>query len=196
VTGAAPGGPAWAGIVLGLLARRLAGESDARVLNVGCAEPELLAGLERFGEAWGVDPRAEVIARARARGLRRVRVARPERLPVEAGTVDLLVMVGVLEAADDDRAVLQESRRALAPAGLLVLGVPARWPGVAGGNRARPRRYAPLELRLALLDAGLRAQRLTRCLAFRRTASLEAQLLERWDLPVGRSLLAIARRRR
>jgi ubiquinone/menaquinone biosynthesis C-methylase UbiE len=101
-----------------------------RVLEVGAGTGTLLlAALERW-------PRAEFVATEPARGMlelarRRIRAARPdesrvafvpghaEALPVEAGSVDLVISSFVLQLVPDRLAALREAARVLKPGAMV-----------------------------------------------------------------------------
>jgi SAM-dependent methyltransferase len=150
-------------IFMHMLEEALGTRRDLRVLDVGCGAGGMLGPLERFGEVWGVDPSPELLEVCRQRGFWRVRRAAVERLPVESGTVDLLTLFDTIEHVDDDVGALRECRRALAPGGLLFLSTPAYQFLYANNDRVahHRRRYRALELRVKLLDAGLRPVRIT-----------------------------------
>jgi SAM-dependent methyltransferase len=208
--------------LLRLLERELPVSAELRVLAVGGADPGLIEGLQRYGEVWCVDPSPERVARCRELGITRVRRSPLEQLPVETGTVELMIVLDTLEESPDDEAALRECRRALDAGGLLLLSVPASPLGRRPSARARC--YSATELRLRLVEADLRPWRLThfgwllgmgagldrlRRLAGEPSptprwleglaglvASSEARLLERWDLLAGPLLLALVRPRR
>jgi len=86
---------------------------------------EVGVGTARFagplGVAVGVDPASDMCRRARECGVAAVRAV-GERLPFDDGVFDSALMVNVLFLLDDRRAVLEELRRVLRPAAILVIG--------------------------------------------------------------------------
>jgi ubiquinone/menaquinone biosynthesis C-methylase UbiE len=89
-----------------------------RVLDVGCGYGLQLAELaDRGCRAFGVDVRANVVAKCSARGLR-VAVAAAEALPFRHHTMDGVVCKVVLPYTDEARA-LTEIARVLASGGTL-----------------------------------------------------------------------------
>ena len=103
-----------------LLARRLDdawGEAaDCDVLGLGYATPWLDAfvGARRVVAAM---PGGQGVEHWPTVGRNRTLLADERRLPFQAGTFDRILLVHVLEEADDPGAVLAEAVRALAPAG-------------------------------------------------------------------------------
>ena len=101
-----------------------AGEGGA-VLEVGCGTGHWLAMLARAGErvVAGVEPSAEMIARARgAAGARLVR-ARAEALPWRDATFDRVFCINALHHFSDRARFFGEARRILRPGGgLLTIG--------------------------------------------------------------------------
>ncbi len=97
-----------------------------RLIDVGCGTGRFaVLAAERLGaRVWGVDPSAEMLARARRRtGGRRVgwKNARAERLPFRDGWFDAAHLHLVLHALDDRGAAVTELGRVLAPGGRLVI---------------------------------------------------------------------------
>lgn len=109
------------------------------VLDLGCGDgyatariADLVAG-EAGGDGHrviGVDWSETALTRARARGLRTVRVALGgEPLPFPDGAVDVVVMSEIVEHLVDPDAVVAEAYRVLRPGGHLFLSTPnlAAW---------------------------------------------------------------------
>jgi SAM-dependent methyltransferase len=94
-----------------------------RVLDVGCGTGRLAVALaERGAKVWGVDPSAEMLARARAVagstvGLKR---GRAEALPFKDGWFERAVLRLVVHLVERPRA-LPELARVLAPGGRAVI---------------------------------------------------------------------------
>jgi len=98
-----------------------------RILDVGCDDANFLARSPAALRV-GVD----LLPRARpADGVEIVR-ADARRLPVLDGQFDCILAFDVLEHIEDDRAVMRELARVLAPGGSIWLSTPARdtrfWP--------------------------------------------------------------------
>ncbi len=146
-----------------LLGLELAGRSDLRVLDVGCGAGGMLEPLARFGEVWGVDTSAELVEFCHNRGFANVRLGSVYKLPVEAGTVDLLTLFDTIEHVADDVRALRECRRALHPDGRLFISTPAYQFLYANNDRVahHERRYTVPELRRKLVAAGLEPVKLT-----------------------------------
>lgn len=113
-----------------------------RLLDLGCNVGYLVhAASERGYHARGVDGSAAAVASGRRKLGVDLECARLENAPVVAGGADIVVVNHVLEHVADPAAVLATARKALGPAGLLLVGVPnfgspiarlaaARWAGL------------------------------------------------------------------
>jgi SAM-dependent methyltransferase len=126
-----------------------------RVLDLGCGDGDVLAGLVRWGahptRLIGVDVRADAVARARDRWPElRFEVADATVLPHRDASFDLVVCFTLFTSILDDRVARQaasEVRRVLRPGGGLVwydfrVGNP--WnPHVRGISRRRLRELFP-----------------------------------------------------
>jgi len=138
------------------LLKRSVGKERPRVLDAGCGTGGLLAALNGWSEAVGVDPAAEAVRFCRQRGLLRVARARVERMPFASGIFDGVVASDVIEHLEDDRAAVCELHRVLAVGGVLLVTVPGiswLWSphDVALGHE---RRYARGRLKKLLVSAG------------------------------------------
>jgi arsenite methyltransferase len=107
-------------------------EPGETVLDIGCgAGTDLLIAARRIGpkgKAIGIDAtsgmreRAEEFAReAGLSEIVEVRAGRAERLPVDDGTVDVVISNGVINLTPDKEAALREIARVLRPGGRLQL---------------------------------------------------------------------------
>jgi glycosyltransferase involved in cell wall biosynthesis/phospholipid N-methyltransferase len=87
-------------------------------------------------------------------------VTRPESFPAVAAGFDTVVCLNVIEHVQDDRAALENVRRALAPGGKAIVLVP-RGPELLGTLDevlGHVRRYTEASLRRVALDAGFEVQ--------------------------------------
>ena len=94
------------------------------VLDPGCGTGWQAAGLARAlpgARVIGVDLSAGMLAKARAAGAGPLAQADAARLPLAAGSVDLVVTRGVLHHLPDVVAALAEWRRVLRPGGAVVI---------------------------------------------------------------------------
>ena len=143
--------------------RRLLPRRPLRLLDIGCGTGQVLAALEEFGEAVGMDTNDALLAVARAAGLDARKGSLPDDLVVDPGWADVVLLLDVIEHLDDDLAGLRAARRVLRDDGHLVVTVPAYpslWSGhdVALGHR---RRYTRAGLRQVVEAAGYRVQYLS-----------------------------------
>lgn len=150
-------------IFVHLLDRELAGRGALRVLDVGCGAGGMLEPLARYGEVTGVDTSEELVAFCHERGFERVSLGSAYELPAADGSVDLLTLFDTIEHIPDDDRVLRESRRALAPGGLLFISTPAYQFLYANNDRVahHERRYTARALRRKLIAAGLEPVQVT-----------------------------------
>jgi SAM-dependent methyltransferase len=135
-----------------------------RVLDVGCGTGQVAGALTGLGaRVWGIDPSAEMLARARLTAPRAAfKEGRAEALPFKDSWFERAVFRLVLHLVDRPRA-LSEARRALVPRGRVVAATFApehfEWywlnklfPAVLAIDR---RRFpAPADLTRELEDAG------------------------------------------
>jgi SAM-dependent methyltransferase len=150
-------------IFFDLLDHELGNRRDLRVLDVGCGAGGMLAPLSRYGEVTGIDASEELIEFCRRRGFERVQVGSAYELPVASDAVDLLTLFDIIEHVPDDRRVLRECHRALAPGGLLFVSVPAYQFLYANNDRVahHERRYTAGRLRRTLMAAGFSRPRVS-----------------------------------
>ncbi len=92
--------------------------AGGRGLEVGVGSGRFAAPL---GIAIGVEPSAQMAARARSRGIQVVRGV-AEDLPVADGSFDFVVLVTTICFVDDVDASLREALRVLKPGGSIVIG--------------------------------------------------------------------------
>ena len=152
-------------VYLGLLEEHYAGGArPRRALDLGSGFGGFLRGLTALADrvvAADLDRGALSVSGARTGAA--TLVAGAERLPFRDGSFDLLCLFDVLEHTADDRAVLRECRRVLAPGGTIFVSVPA-YPALFSNNDRvahHRRRYTRRSLRSAFEDAGLTLERNT-----------------------------------
>lgn len=167
-------------LVLGLLERGFA--SGCRLVEGGIGSArDLLEFQSRGYRATGYDTMEGSVEHARARGLDVARHDLERPWPVEAGSVDVAVLLDVLEHTADPVAVLRHVHDTLRPGGGVVLTVPAypflngEWDRALGHHRRYTRRM--------LVDqadqAGLVIERATHWNAFSLPAALVVRGLQR-----------------
>lgn len=108
----------------------LAPAPGERIADIGCGTGilthELALAVGPAGRVIGIDPSAEMLARASARlaGMENVETVEggAEALPVADGALDAALSLQVFEYLPDPGAALSEVRRALRSGGRLVLG--------------------------------------------------------------------------
>jgi glycosyltransferase involved in cell wall biosynthesis/SAM-dependent methyltransferase len=108
-----------AGWLLARLPPAMLGADRLNVLDVGCWDGGLLAGLPNRWHRRGLEPNPPAAARAREAGLD-VATSSFEDWPVEAGGYDLVVMLDVLEHIDDPRTTVQKVYELLRPGGVFA----------------------------------------------------------------------------
>ena len=100
-------------------------EGRPRILDVGCGEGEFLAEMQSLGwSAEGLDPSADAVAAAQARGVP-ARKATLAEARLEPGSFDAITFRLVLEHLRDPVTALTECRRALKPLGVLWIATPS-----------------------------------------------------------------------
>lgn len=107
-----------------LLAWAAGAPKDAVVMDVGCGDGFHLDLLRRFGPpGWrlvGVDPDERAVLVARGRGLD-VHQSFLDEAPIDAGSVDLALLIQTIEHVADPVALLTEIGRRLRPGGRLLV---------------------------------------------------------------------------
>ncbi len=130
-------------------------------VDVGCGSGRNLEVLARHcDQVLGLDRAAAAVALAAERSFAVLR-GDAHRLPLAAGSADLLTALDVLEHMDDDMQVLAEFSRVLRPGGHLLLAVPAYrflWSEHDEALRHR-RRYIASELHIKLTNSGFEVQK-------------------------------------
>ena len=96
-----------------------------RILDVGCGEAEFLAEMQSLG--WlvdGLDPSADAVALARARGIRAT-TGTLSKAALEPASFDAITFRLVFEHLRDPTGALSECRRLLKPQGVLWIATPS-----------------------------------------------------------------------
>jgi SAM-dependent methyltransferase len=152
-------------VLKAVLRSELSTTASLAVGSLGCGPIDGLAWVgpltARGGLLVGVDER-----RACSQGLNwggKFVVGRVETVPLASGSLDVALVLDVLEHLDDDAAGLREAARLLKPTGLLLVTVPALpslWGGqdIVGHHR---RRYTKRTLRNVFARARLPSPRVT-----------------------------------
>lgn len=142
--------------------------AQARVLDVGCGTGFNLSWLDRFGRAYGLDASLDALPFLAAQNQKRIVMGSGETLPFRAGQFHLACALGVIEHIEDDRTVLSEMSRVLAPGGYVLLSTSAHpWLWSQHDEACRhKRRYTLSGFRQRIEASGLRPIRLSYCNAF------------------------------
>jgi SAM-dependent methyltransferase len=138
-----------------------AGASERTIADVGCGTGGMVPLLSRFGRVTGVDAAPEAREYCARRGLDRILT--PEEWSEGGERYDLVTAFDVTEHVEDDVAFLRRLAGHLAPAGRLLVTVPAYpflWSSFDEMNHHR-RRYTKGSLARALRDAGIGIERIT-----------------------------------
>jgi SAM-dependent methyltransferase len=138
------------------LARFLPENVPRVILDAGCGTGANFGMLGRFGNAIGVDVFHDACVYATRKHPGLIAQGKLESLPVAKASIDLAVLLDVLEHVDNQQAVLAEMQRILRLDGLLVVSVPAfqhLWSNHDVVHCHR-RRYKANELRRELEKAG------------------------------------------
>jgi len=167
-------------LVMGLLARHL--PAPGRLVEGGVGSARDLSEFQHAGYAVsGYDAMPESVANARERGLDVVSHDLELAWPVAEGSLDVVVLLDVLEHIADPVRVLENVRRALRPGAGAVVTVPA-YPFLHGDwDRAlgHQRRYTLRMLREQVREAGLDVARITHWNAFSLPAALAVRGIQR-----------------
>ena len=152
--------------ILSSVIARLSLRGKSRILELGCGTGGNLEMLARFGEvvAMESDDAARAVALEKTAGRFDIRPGRcPDAIPFAGQRFDLVCLFDVLEHIEDDVATLRAVRDLLAPAGRMLLTVPAyRWLWSAHDEFLHHRRrYTAAELRGKARQASLRIETLS-----------------------------------
>ena len=194
-----------------------------RVLDVGCGSGVVAEVLASLGaDVTGIDSNPAAIAYARGAYVRpnlRFEETTVDDLVLAPDSIDRIYCLELIEHLDEPQAadLLSSFRRVLRPGGALLLTTPnyrGTWPvleftmdrlGLAPplSGHQHVSRFTRRLLRRRLSDAGLRVRRLTTFCTIApflsvvswRFAERVARAEERWSLPWGNLLLAIAEKK-
>jgi SAM-dependent methyltransferase len=147
-------------VLLDLIRRASRGIARPRILDYGCGTGGNTDAYTPLGAVVGIEPNADAVAMAHARGTARFCRGSGTELPFKAGAFDVAVASDVLEHIEDDLGAVREIARVLRPGGALVVSVPAH-PWLFGDHDAALmhfRRYTRDNLRRALSDGGLQVE--------------------------------------
>ena len=138
------------------------GETDLRILDVGCGTGANLEMLSEFGRAEGVDVSDDALEFCRCKGLS-VQKGLAETLPYTDETFDITTALDVVEHLDDDLAGLKEMFRVTKSGGYSLIFVPAfmwLW-GVQDDISHHRIRYTKKQIVDRLTKAGYTVERAT-----------------------------------
>lgn len=128
------------------------------VVDVGCGTGGFLSSLAGKYKAIGIDVSETAIAYCRRRGLEHLYLTTLEDFKPVDTQVKAVVMLDVIEHIDDDRSVVQQAYKLLAPGGYMVATVPAyQWLWSTHDEiHMHKRRYTRSQFGHLLANAGFR----------------------------------------
>jgi SAM-dependent methyltransferase len=148
-------------IVSDVITRFVAPPAGAHIAEIGCGTGSNLPVLEKFGTLIGVEPDAPAREWAAKRSNATIMEGRlPSGLPLADASLDLAVMLDVLEHVDDDVAALKAVASKLKPGARFLLTVPALpilW-SPHDEEHHHKRRYTASSLRAVLNKAGMKIE--------------------------------------
>jgi SAM-dependent methyltransferase len=148
-------------IVAEMITQHIAKRPNLAIAEIGCGTGSNLPVLARFGQVTAVEPDADARAYAATRADATIMEGRlPDGLPLAENSLDLAVMLDVLEHVDDDVAALKAVAKKLKPDASFLLTVPAMpslW-SPHDEEHHHKRRYTAQTLRAAIETAGLKIE--------------------------------------
>jgi SAM-dependent methyltransferase len=110
--------------VLSLLKDYLKNKSNLRILDIGCGPGNFLSRFSKYGKCFGLDFTYEALYYTKLRGYSGVN-ADVCFSPFKDHSIDVVLMLDVIEHISDEDAALKEVRRVLKPEGRFILTAPA-----------------------------------------------------------------------
>lgn len=148
-------------IVAQMIVRYVQPAKGLNIAEIGCGTGSNLPMLELFGHLTAVEPDAQARLFAAKRSKATVVQGRlPDELPLIDASLDLAVMLDVLEHVEDDVAALKAVAAKLKPGGRFLLTVPALpalW-SPHDEEHHHKRRYTAKTLRAVMDKAGLKIE--------------------------------------
>ncbi|MCH7946160.1 MAG: class I SAM-dependent methyltransferase [Armatimonadetes bacterium] len=137
--------------------------SKERILDVASGTGAVLSELQKLGWAGGLDFSPLAVKFCQERHLPNLMVGNAEAVPVQSGTIDVVVSLDTLEHVADDEAAVSEIARVLRPGSVLVLNVPAfKWLwGPHDVALMHYRRYTKRQIRDLLERHGFKLEKLS-----------------------------------
>jgi SAM-dependent methyltransferase len=130
----------------------------AKVFDVGCGWGVNLLALESAGyDTIGLDVSRSILERIDRPNRRLIEADLTQELPTELEHAAAILVLDVIEHADDDQGFLRRAGQLLSPGGLAVVSVPARPDLFSEFDRIQGhrRRYLPESLGAAFVSTGL-----------------------------------------
>jgi SAM-dependent methyltransferase len=151
-------------IVSDMISRFVRLPSNAQIAEIGCGTGSNLPMLARFGTVTAIEPDGEARAFAATRSNALIKNGLlPDGLPLDDQSLDLAVMLDVLEHVEDDVAALKAVAAKLKPDATFFLTVPALpilW-SPHDEEHHHKRRYTPSSLRKVMEEAGLKVHKIS-----------------------------------
>jgi len=108
------------------LIRRYHKGPEPSILDIGCGAGYNLKYLSgHFSDVKGLDSSDRALSFCRERGVQALKGSLPDEVPFEAGSLDIVLMMDVLEHIEDDRGAVEAVWRLLKDSGLFIITVPA-----------------------------------------------------------------------